>query len=1201
MRTFSKEHGRKPWLAELFHSIRTWQIGVIMALVLSAFTWLQVQSYRAIESELTNNALAERSAIAQLAAATLSEKFNRVIDLGASLATRVQFRELIAAERWPDAGEILRSVPDDFPYIERLFLTDPAGTLMVDVPALEGGVRGTNFAYRDWYQGVSNQWQPHISGVYQRTAIPQRNVFAVTIPVRNADAQILGILVLQLDMEGFFAWVSEIDFGPEGFIYIVDNKQQLAYHPDYPAQGEIVDYSHVPIVGKVMQQQQGVEIIFDTGTDAEQVTAYIPIAQGWGVIAQQPARVAFASRDWQLASILTGYFLVLLFTLVIVVLAALLFYQRQQVDHDRRIREEIERQWAFFRKVIDLDRNMIFVKDRDGRFVLVNEATARIFGMTVDDLLGKTNSDVIKDPNAVKRFYQDEQEILETLQEKFFPEVMIKDINGNVRWLQTLMRPMTSTDGKADMVLSVATDITERKQMEDDLRENIERFEIISRATNDAIWDLDLLTDKIWWNQSFYSLFGYPYDSVEPDLEFWADQVHPDDRQRVTGSLQEAISGTDVYWSETYRFQRNDGSYAYVLGRGYIIRDGTDKTTRMIGSLADITGQHEQEIKIARLDRIRAVLSGINYTIVRVRDPDTLCQEACRIAVEHGGFVMAWIGLLDTATQEIRPVAWQGAEQGYLDVARFSARADLPEGQNLVSHALRENKPVVGDDIETTPGIKYRREMLERGFRSFAILPIAVGDKAIGTFTLYSQDIGAFDEDEMKLLREMAADVSYALDHIEKETRLNYLAYYDVLTGLPNLDLFNDRLTQALRSIKHNHILGLILIDIERFTYINDTFGRHAGDSILKQVATNLKSALPESDHVARVTANTFAVLLASMSSVAKVARFIEEKIIPGLTVPVVIDEQQLKISAKMGIVIYPGDGHDAETLFKNAEAALKSAKQQGDKYLFYTSEMNALIAEKLILENKLSQALENDEFVLFYQPKINIADNSICGMEALIRWNSETGMVPPDKFIPVLEETGLILDVGQWVIRRAMLDYQGWLDKGLEPPPIAVNISPIQLRQKDFAARINAILDAASCDAAMLELEITETVLMENLDDNIKKLGQLRERGLGISIDDFGTGYSSLRYMSKLPVTALKIDRAFITNLSTSAEDMAIVSAIIPLAHAMGLGVIAEGVETAEQLELLKQLNCNEYQGYLFSRPLSFDDMEVMLKNRSS
>jgi EAL domain-containing protein (putative c-di-GMP-specific phosphodiesterase class I) len=316
------------------------------------------------------------------------------------------------------------------------------------------------------------------------------------------------------------------------------------------------------------------------------------------------------------------------------------------------------------------------------------------------------------------------------------------------------------------------------------------------------------------------------------------------------------------------------------------------------------------------------------------------------------------------------------------------------------------------------------------------------------------------------------------------------------------------------------------------------------------------------------------------------------------LSRPFTVENRELRLSFKCGIALFPGDGGDAETLLKNAEAALKKTRASGERYLFYAPQMNARVAEILGLENKLRVAIAEQQFVLHYQPCVDLKSNRMTGMEALMRWDSpELGLMDPSRFIPILEETGLIIDAGKWVLEKAMSDYERWLTEDLQPLRIAVNISALQLRQKDFTSRVEKAFQNGRGGLLHLDLEITESVIMEDIERYIPKLQAIKEMGVGIAIDDFGTGYSSLSYLAKLPVTALKIDRSFVENMVANADSMAIVSTIISLAHALNLKVIAEGVEAEDQLHLLKLLKCDEIQGYLFSRPKPPEEIEALFR----
>jgi diguanylate cyclase (GGDEF)-like protein len=470
-----------------------------------------------------------------------------------------------------------------------------------------------------------------------------------------------------------------------------------------------------------------------------------------------------------------------------------------------------------------------------------------------------------------------------------------------------------------------------------------------------------------------------------------------------------------------------------------------------------------------------------------------------------------------------------------------------------------------------------------------ALFPLLQEQSPVGVFALYAAEPGLFDAQEMKLLIEMAGDISFALDHIAKDEKLNYLAYYDAITGLPNRALFADRLDQRINAARsENQTFSVMLIDVERFRNINETLGRRAGDDLLRQIAWRLKNALEETDVLAHLGGDGFAIATRHINTEADIAHVLDRIFTTVLGQPFEIDGKALRISAKTGIATYPADGTNVESLFGNAEAALRDAKKASHKYLFYAPKMNARVAEKLALENKLRKALEGDEFLLYYQPKIALATGRTCGLEALIRWNDpETGLISPGEFIPVLEDTGMILDVGSWVLRKAIADYQAWRAMGLEPPRIAVNVSPLQLRQQGFVTDVKKAIADGGGMATSIELEITESLIMEEIEKNIQRLNVIKEMGVTIAVDDFGTGYSSLSYIARLPINSLKIDRAFITNMATSPDSMAIVSTIISLAHSLSLKVIAEGVENDEQLKLLRLLRCDEAQGFHFSKPL--------------
>ena len=600
-----------------------------------------------------------------------------------------------------------------------------------------------------------------------------------------------------------------------------------------------------------------------------------------------------------------------------------------------------------------------------------------------------------------------------------------------------------------------------------------------------------------------------------------------------------------------------------------------------------------QRTRIERLTRVYAVLGGINGLIVRVRARDELFKGACRVAVEAGGFRLAWLGVVDRNEMRVRPVAWHGPGENYIQLMPLRL-SDPVSG--LSGQAVLERKAMVSDDMTRDPRIMLKKEALERGFRSLAMLPLLVDGEAVGILALYAGEVGFFDAEEMKLLNELAGDIAFALDHIEKANKLDYLAYYDQLTGFANRTLFLERLNQYVHAAGiAGDKIALVLADVERLRTVNDSLGRQAGDALLTQLAERLARGADPGE-LARISGDVFAIVLQGVKGRSEVTRKLERMWHGCFGESVRLGDSEIRISARAGVALFPNDGADAETLLRNAEAALRRAKETGERHVFHALAMTAKSAENLTLENRLRQALEKREFVLHYQPKVDLITRRIVGLEALIRWQSpELGLVPPIKFIPLMEETGLILDVGAWALKQATLDHRRWVEQGLQTPRVAVNVSPIQLRRRDFVGAVERAIMGGVAPTG-IDLEITESLVMEDIQGNIEKLKAIRGLGMSIAIDDFGTGYSSLGYLAKLPVQTLKIDRSFIITMLNEPDTMTLVQTMISLAHSLRLKVVAEGVDSEDQAKTLRLLRCDEMQGYLFSRPVPFDQITALL-----
>jgi diguanylate cyclase (GGDEF)-like protein/PAS domain S-box-containing protein len=443
---------------------------------------------------------------------------------------------------------------------------------------------------------------------------------------------------------------------------------------------------------------------------------------------------------------------------------------------------------------------------------------------------------------------------------------------------------------------------------------------------------------------------------------------------------------------------------------------------------------------------------------------------------------------------------------------------------------------------------------------------------------------------------EIFSDIS---ERKEREERVRHLAHHDALTGLPNRALLTDRITQAIALAQRNGTrLAVMFLDLDRFKNVNDSLGHSVGDKLLREVAARLLAAMRGSDTVSRLGGDEFVILMPEVSEVSVIA-VAARKVLDTVSRPYNIDGHELISTPSMGISVYPGDGPDVETLLRNADAAMYHAKESGrNNYQFFTQDMNARALERLSLERSLRRALEREELRLHYQPQYEVASGKLIGLEALIRWeHPDEGLVSPARFMPFAEETGLILPIGAWVLERACWQNREWQDAGLPPVRISVNISALQFRQPGFADTVRHALRVTGLDARYLELEVTESVIMQDAERVTATLQELKEMGLELAIDDFGTGYSSLSYLKRFPIDRLKIDQSFVRDIPSDGEDAAIISAIIGLTRSLGLRTIAEGVETAEQLTFLRQQGCNEVQGYLLARPMPAADCARLLR----
>jgi diguanylate cyclase (GGDEF)-like protein len=643
----------------------------------------------------------------------------------------------------------------------------------------------------------------------------------------------------------------------------------------------------------------------------------------------------------------------------------------------------------------------------------------------------------------------------------------------------------------------------------------------------------------------------------------------------------------------------------------YVLKSNLERLApavrRALKDVAVRRAQRAAEQRVERLSRVLQMLSAINAGVVRIRDRTHLFDETCRIAHDVGKYALAFVVLIDPGIRVARPVAWAGGDAEFRDQVSFRVDGE-PLGDELddtvTGRALRTGAETVCNDLLGAGNrLKFAEKLFSLQVNCLVSIPLLVDETPIGAFTVGSSDSCAVSEEEMRMLREVASNLSFALQYLHKEDAVRFLSYFDPLTGLAKRALFCERVSRLLaRRAGEDTELLVVAFDIERLGVINDSFGRHVGDQVVQFVADSVKKQFDGTDTLAHLDGGNFAVVISGGESYEDSVRLLHERLALAFGQPLVVANHEIRVNVKAGLARFPENGVDAESLLQNAEAALHKARKSGERFLRHRREINTEVAERLALEHRLRAALDADQFELHYQPQLSISDGSICGAEALLRWRDPAqGLVLPAVFLGVLESTGLIVDVGEWVMQQAAQDLRHWQALGFDTMRIAVNVSPVQLRESEFAERFVRATQWRPGERNGLDIEITEGALLDDSLSVTQTLQSLRAAGTQISIDDFGTGYSSLSRLSKLPVDALKIDRSFTSALVGDESSQAVVSTIVSLARAFKLSTVAEGVETSEQLEILRALGCEQSQGFLHSRPVAGQVFEGMLVSRGA
>jgi diguanylate cyclase (GGDEF)-like protein len=612
-----------------------------------------------------------------------------------------------------------------------------------------------------------------------------------------------------------------------------------------------------------------------------------------------------------------------------------------------------------------------------------------------------------------------------------------------------------------------------------------------------------------------------------------------------------------------------------------------------------------------RLARMFEALGASNEAIMRAKTRTELFELACEAAVVGGKFTSITIAMAKPGDVFLETVAAAGPHREISRKVRLSADASRPEGQGLTGTAFRSRCPCISNDYLADFGDNghFSNSIRDGGTLSGAALPLLKHGQAIGVLVFLSSELGAFSVELIELLQRLADNISFALDNFDRadekaraDERIEYLASHDSLTALPNRETFNQLLHFTIEAARrYERRFAVLFIDLDRFKIINDSLGHVAGDTLLIETAHRLRKTLRSSDVVARLGGDEFVVILESTAD-SQGIELIAQTLLSALSQPLHLRGHECHTTASIGIAMFPEDGIDVQTLTKNADMAMYRAKEDGKNgFRFFTEEAKTQSIERLTLESSLRRALDREEFSLHYQPKVDLASGRITGVEALLRWtHPELGMLSPVQFIPLAEETGLIVPIGRWVLKQACAQNMAWQHQGLRPLSMAVNLSPRQFADESLLHHIDEALSSCDMSPMLLQLEVTESMVMQNVSRAVRILEAIRSRGIRLAIDDFGTGYSSMSLMKQFPIDTIKIDRSFVRNLADDGEDQAIAQAIINMGKALGMTIVAEGVETSEQEAFLRDHACDETQGFLFSRPVRPEDLPALLQQRA-
>jgi diguanylate cyclase (GGDEF)-like protein/PAS domain S-box-containing protein len=858
------------------------------------------------------------------------------------------------------------------------------------------------------------------------------------------------------------------------------------------------------------------------------------------------------------------------------------------LERDLRARiASLETQALRYETAIDNISQGVCFFDRETRLILSNRRYAEIYRLRPEQVRqGSTLREIVEQRAAAgtcSMTVRDYLALADSINSSMASRTWIADLEDG-RTIQICHQPMP--DGGW---VATHDDVTEFRATRAVANERVSLQTLIDWVP-DYLWVKDTESRFVVVNKALASDSGRAKTSDMIGLTDF--DLYPLEAAQTFRAIEQSIlsSGQPMIDSEEPIIDAS-GAKRWVLSTKVPLRNDRNEIFGLVGIAREITGRKQADV-------LRDGQSQILQMIAMSAPLEDVLERLMHLVESQLTGIYGSVLLLDDDGIHLR----HGAAPSM--VAAYAKAIDgIRIGPNVGScgTAVFRREAVVTTDIMHDPLWEDFRELAAaHGYRSCWSTPLLSHQGAvIGTFAMYSSTVRAPSGTETLLIDAATRIAGIAIERKQSEDRIHFLANHDALTGLPNRALLQDRLSQAIfNAARYDRWVTVAFIDLDNFKIVNDSLGHNVGDEILKTVASRMVDCVRATDTVVRLGGDEFVILLLDQPKSADIISAVVQKLVTAIAEPVSLDGRALRVTSSIGIANYPSDGMDAQTLMANADAAMYRAKELGrDNFQFYTPALNAKIHEKFLFQEELRSAVARSEFVLLYQPQVDLRTGRIFAVEALIRWKHPTlGMVPPIKFIPIAEETGLIVPIGDWVLHEACRQNKAWQDAGLPHMNVCVNVSARQFAEKNLIARIIDALQESRLEAKYLELELTESLIMQDVEQAVAIMEELQELGVQLSIDDFGTGYSSLSALKNFPVARLKIDKSFINNLPTNENDKAVASAVISLGQKLSLRVIAEGVETDDQVAFLRENNCDEMQGHHFCKPISALAIEELL-----